>query len=216
MLNSLKTVEIYEKIERYGISAVTTEELYLILLDISLTSNSDWIDSFDLSELSYSNFESLKKNTKLKEKWIIKLLAAIDFSNRVYNSCQLRFGQLISSQIAGEIALSFFQNKYQEHLVGFFLDVNKKLIKSEIIFKGTLDASIACPRDVLAEALKYHAHSFILAHNHPSGECIFSKEDLKFTKKMKQAAKIMGIGFTDHIIIGSTRYLSMREEGLLN
>ncbi|WP_317636206.1 JAB domain-containing protein [Xylocopilactobacillus apicola] len=212
----MDSLKLEKHIEKYGFAAIDDEDLLKIILGTPSLIDDELGICLSLRDLAFLDFEQLSRKTSLNDQEILKLLASVELGNRVFEDCQLRFGQLTTSKDAGEISLSFFQNIYQECLVGFFLDVNKKLIKSEIIFKGTLDASIACPRDVLVCALKYHAHSFILAHNHPSGECIASKADLRFTKKMAQAAQIMGVEFTDHLVVGSKRYLSLREENLFN
>ncbi|BDR56203.1 JAB domain-containing protein [Xylocopilactobacillus apis] len=215
-MDSLRTFEIYDQIKNFGISTITTEDLLSIIIRSDSREDDEVSDDFDLRDLAFLNFKELKDKTGICDNTIYKLLCSVELGNRVFKSCRLRYGQLTTSKEAGEISLSFFNNIYQECLVGFFLDVNRKLIKSEIIFKGTLDASIACPREILEFALKYHAHSFILAHNHPSGECSISPEDIRFTKKMNRAARIVGIEFTDHLIIGTERYLSLQEENLFS
>jgi DNA repair protein RadC len=213
-VNLSKILKLYQKIENDGVRSLSTSDLMFILLSMHSFVDTESLPDFDLRNLLYLSFKQLKDQTGLDDSVIFKLMAALEFSNRVFQENHLRFGQINSSKKAGDVALSFFQNKYQEYLLGFFMDVNKKLIRTEIIFKGTLNASIACPRDIFACALKYNAHSFILVHNHPSGDCNASKEDLRFTKKMVKASRIMGIEFTDHLIIGANRYLSLREEQL--
>lgn len=205
---------LYKEIENGGIKSISTSDLMFLLMSNPNFADIGSLPDFDLRSLIYLNFKQIKEQTDLDDFVIYRLMVALEFSNRVFQDSKLRFGQITSSKKAGEVSLSFFQNKYQEYLLGFFMDVNKKLIQSEIIFKGTLNASIACPRDIFACALRYNAHSFILVHNHPSGDCSASKEDLRFTKKMVKASKIMGIEFTDHLIVGANRYLSLREEQL--
>ncbi|MEI6152773.1 MAG: JAB domain-containing protein, partial [Deltaproteobacteria bacterium] len=95
---------------------------------------------------------------------------------------------------------------------------------------GTLNASLVHPREAFKEAIKRSASSVIIAHNHPSGDPEPSEEDLKITRRLIDAGKIIGIEVLDHIIIGKNSvkstitehskpekegYCSLKEKGLL-
>lgn len=83
------------------------------------------------------------------------------------------------------------------------------------ISHGTVDYTVLSPREVLIRALLSAAVSITLIHNHPSGFTTPSEADIKTTKKMKEAADIIGIHLLDHIIIGDGNYHSFKESGLL-
>ena len=70
-------------------------------------------------------------------------------------------------------------------------------------------------RIILKRTIEKLASSVILCHNHPSGTMQASDADLKITKKISDAAKLMDISVLDHIIIGQNRYLSFADEGIL-
>jgi proteasome lid subunit RPN8/RPN11 len=67
-------------------------------------------------------------------------------------------------------------------------------------------------REVFVEALRYNAVSIVLLHNHPSGDCTPSRNDILVTAKIKKAGEIMGINLIDHIIIGNNKYTSLKEK----
>jgi len=100
----------------------------------------------------------------------------------------------------------------KEHFRGLYLDTRNKLLKDEIISIGTLNTSLAYPRDVFSPALENHAAAVILIHNHPSGDPSPSKDDIELTKRIYQASKILEIDFLDHVIIGDERYVSLKEK----
>ncbi|MCI9079855.1 MAG: JAB domain-containing protein [Lachnospiraceae bacterium] len=79
---------------------------------------------------------------------------------------------------------------------------------------GTVDITPANPREIFIRLLLSGASCFVICHNHPSGNCTPSKEDITFTKRLKECSGLMGITFTDHIITGSG-YYSFRENSLL-
>ncbi|MCD6447195.1 MAG: DNA repair protein RadC [Candidatus Marinimicrobia bacterium] len=78
---------------------------------------------------------------------------------------------------------------------------------------GSISASIVHPREVFKPAIDYLASAIILMHNHPSGELKASRQDIEITKTIYQAGEILDIPLLDHIIIGHTGYLSLREQG---
>lgn len=90
-----------------------------------------------------------------------------------------------------------------------------RLIKEVLISEGTLDASIVHPRDVFKEALLEPAAGVILIHNHPSGNPSPSEEDLRITKQLVEAGRLLGIRVYDHIILAGESYRSLADEGLI-
>jgi len=104
----------------------------------------------------------------------------------------------------------------KEVFVVYFLDTKNKIMKREIISMGILDASIIHPREVFRGAILFSASKIILSHNHPSGDCTPSNEDIQITKKLKEAGEMVGIAVIDHVIIGSeNKYWSAAEEGII-
>ncbi len=90
-----------------------------------------------------------------------------------------------------------------------------RLIKEVTISEGTLDASIVHPRDVFREALLESASGVILLHNHPSGNPNPSEEDIRITKQLVEAGRVMGIKVYDHVILGGETYRSLADDGLI-
>ena len=101
--------------------------------------------------------------------------------------------------------------------------VNTRLtfIRQEQISHGSVNESMAYPRDILRPALVHAAWGFILVHNHPSGDPSPSDADFRMTRRVREASEIVGIKFLDHVIIGAPSdsralpYFSFREAGVL-
>lgn len=106
-------------------------------------------------------------------------------------------------------------NKKQEHFLVMTLDGAHQVIKTKAITKGCVNRCIVHPREVFIEAIKNHAVSIILAHNHPSGSLHPSTEDMNLYNRMKKASKIMGINLLDFMIVSKNGYLSFAEKGYL-
>ena len=90
------------------------------------------------------------------------------------------------------------------------------MLGEQYISRGTVDASVITPREILIEALKAQAVNLILLHNHPSGNPSPSREDICLTERIRQAAEMIGMHLIDHIVIGDQTYYSFVENGMLN
>jgi len=96
-----------------------------------------------------------------------------------------------------------------------FLDRKNVLIADEEQSSGTVDHVPVYPREVVKRALEVNASSMILVHNHPSGDPTPSQEDIAMTLQIAEAAKALGITLHDHLIIGRSRELSFKSQGLI-
>ena len=118
---------------------------------------------------------------------------------------------ITSTRTAGNIFMKLLTNEPQELLMVAVLNTKNEILDIKTIFKGTLNSSVAHPREIFAYAIEYRASRIMLAHNHPSGDTDPSKADLVFTKRMIACGELMGIECLDHIIVGN-EFLSLREE----
>jgi len=108
----------------------------------------------------------------------------------------------------------------KEHLIVIALDTKFQLKGFNVVSVGTLNETIAHPREIFRPLVTISAHSFILMHNHPSGDPKPSDADRQLTNRIKDGAEIMRIRFIDHVIVGkpqnhSQGYFSFREMGLI-
>lgn len=96
-----------------------------------------------------------------------------------------------------------------------FLDRKNVLIADEIQQKGTIDHTPVYPREVVKRALELSASSFILVHNHPSGDPTPSQADIDMTRRIIESAKPLGISVHDHLVIGKGSHVSFKSLGLI-
>jgi DNA repair protein RadC len=115
--------------------------------------------------------------------------------------------------------LNFFRTamggKKDEEFCVIYLDAQNQIIEFETVQKGVANQAVVYPRQVLESALRRKASALILAHNHPSGHVRPSDADIRLTKTIQDAARMLDILVHDHIIIGENRFFSFREEGLM-
>lgn len=110
----------------------------------------------------------------------------------------------------------------QESVRVILLDRRANLLHTTEITRGTLDECMAHPREIFRQAIAWSAASFILVHNHPSGNPHPSNADVAMTRRLRDAAELLKITFQDHVIIGtpsetpgSLPYYSFKEAGLV-
>lgn len=96
-----------------------------------------------------------------------------------------------------------------------YLDRKNVLVADEEQARGTVDHVPVYPREIMRRALEINASALILVHNHPSGDPAPSEADIVMTRRILTVAEVMGIVVHDHLIIGKSRELSFRAEGLL-
>jgi DNA repair protein RadC len=100
------------------------------------------------------------------------------------------------------------------------LDTRYHLVRIEEISLGSLNESIAHPRDIFRPALIHSAYAVIVVHNHPSGDPSPSQADHALTRRLREAADLLQIRLLDHVIIGAPAedrlpYFSFKEMGAL-
>ncbi|MCK4443655.1 MAG: DNA repair protein RadC [Thermoplasmata archaeon] len=117
-------------------------------------------------------------------------------------------------RLAAEYFMPKMRNLERETLRCAYLDAENTLIDDQLISIGTLDASIAEPRDVFRSAIAMNVASIILVHNHPNGNPMPSPHDIEVTKKLATAGNLIGITVVDHIIIGDGGWTSLKQEDL--
>lgn len=103
----------------------------------------------------------------------------------------------------------------KEHFVMITLNGGHEIIKIHLISVGTVSKTIIHPREVFREAIKENASSIVICHNHPSGNCVPSDEDIETTKFLIKASNLIGIPILDHIIFDCDSYYSFLEHEFL-
>lgn len=107
------------------------------------------------------------------------------------------------------------RHREQEQFRMMIFNTKQMLLRDIMLTQGTVNASLAAPREIFVEALRYQAVSLILVHNHPSGDPEPSQEDVLLTRRITEAGNLIGVPLLDHIIIGDNSYVSLKERGFI-
>lgn len=120
---------------------------------------------------------------------------------------------ICNSEMAYQILTDVFHlNKQaEEYLYMIALNTKGKILGVFEVSHGTVDMTVLNPRDIFIKALLCGASSFILAHNHPSGDSSPSKDDMHSYFRILESSKMLGISLLDNIIIGADSYFSFND-----
>ena len=145
-----------------------------------------------------------------------RLVAAIELGARAAATPLAREKPLTSSVDVFNALQHRFLHETREHLLAIPLNAKNTPLAEVTIAVGGLAACMSSPGDVFRQILRYGCHGFILVHNHPSGDCRPSVDDLSFTRQIEAAGEVIGISVVDHVVIGHGEFFSFRDEGLLH
>lgn len=215
----------YERLEKYGASALSDEELLAIVLKTGTKGKSSKeIAAGLLSEkgtnglcgLLRSSVQELSVLEGVGRVKAITLIACMEIGRR----CVMSFSEQDRIQfLSEEIARKYFEEKLAfletEEVHAVFLDTQIRLISHEIICKGGLNCVNLSFREVFRHAVKLNCAGLILAHNHPGGDPTPSPEDIEVTKNFVKNGQMIGVDVIDHIVVGRGVSVSMLSKKLL-
>jgi DNA repair protein RadC len=205
-----------EKFLRNGLDFLSDNDLIAILVGSGIKGKD--FKSISLSILKRIR-KTLKDGTEISLKELSKIegvgqvtamriLAGMELGRRVYGIYAEEKISIQNSKQAYELLKNMINLK-QEHIAAIYLNSRFELIEQKTIRIGGVDNSGLLPRDVITYALSNNASYVVLAHNHPSGDCTPSQEDILLTKRVDEAMQIMGITLLEHIVIAKNGWKSI-------
>ena len=213
-----------DKFLKVGLSAFLDYEIVELLLTLGTPRR----DCKEQAKVALKQFKGLRGvlDTSLEELQQIKGIGPLNaFGIKLFQEISQRYlkEKIIGKTIELKSSKTVFDYLYQsmpkekkEVFKVLFLDGKNKLIEVEDLFEGSLTSSAVYPREIMKTAIiKYTAAALIFAHNHPSGDPHPSESDKEITKELVSAGEVMEIKVLDHIIVGSNKYFSFADEGLL-
>lgn len=216
----IETEKPREKLLKFGSSSLTDYELLAILfrtgtkeksvIDMSIELMKSIPSLTDLQNITIEELTKIKGIGKTKA---ITLLACIELGKRITNYKKDKY-KIKCSKDAYLYLKDRLSYLPQENFVAIYIAINNEVITDKVISIGTLNKTIANPKDVIRWGIKLSSYAIIIAHNHPSGNSMPSKEDLVFTMQLKDACDLVDIKLVDHIIIGKNNYYSFKEKSI--
>jgi len=210
-----------ERLARAGESALSTTELLAIILRTGVGGESvldmatRLISSYKgLPGLARASFVELQAEKGLGPAKTAQLKAALELGRRMLLASPDNRHILRSPADVAQIMIAEMAHLQQEHFRALYLDTRNRLLGTETVYVGSLNASHIRVSEVFREAVKRNCAAIIVVHNHPSGDPTPSPEDVEVTRQLVAAGSLLDIEVLDHLIIGQQRFVSLRERGL--
>ena len=211
-----------ERLNQVGAEALRDGELLAILFRTGMQKENA-VDLADrvlrhfnglrrLSQASLNELQQVKGVGKVKA---IEIKAALELGKRMASYKRPTVTRINEVEDAVEIIASHIRLYETESFMCLHLSARNDVLRVEEISKGGMDWVGIQPRDVFRQALREGAYGIILGHNHPSGDPEPSGADIAITRKLSEAAGILGLRLLDHVIIGDGRHVSLKERGVL-
>lgn len=211
-----------EKLERLGAAALGDNELLAVILGSGsrdagalALANQLLVFADGLYGLTRADFAQLQQVAGIGPARAAQVVAAVELGRRTLIRGPIERAVLKSPRDLAAHLLPQYGASPVEQFGLVILDSKLHIVRIKVIAIGSLDATIAHPREVFREAAVASASAIVLFHNHPSGDPTPSRDDLALTERMLDAGEVMGIAVVDHIILTAHRYFSLQEAGLL-
>ncbi len=215
----------YEKCTKYGPQVLSDAELLAVILRNG-TKDKTAVDlAREILEahpyyqgilgIFHLSLEELKKLSGIGMVKAVQILAVAELSKRLAES---KVQDKLSFHSPGSIARYYMERMRhldREEMILICFNGKNKVIKELRVSVGTVNQTVASPRELFLEALRCEAVSVIMVHNHPSGDPTPSRQDILTTKRLEEAGELLGIPLSDHLIIGDGSYISFREEQMM-
>jgi len=169
----------------------------------------------DLRSLSRASIEELQQVKGLGAVKAIEIKAALELGLRLAAHTDRQRVRIRTGQDVADLLMLRFKGCETEHFKCLLLNAKHEVLKILDVSQGGLDGTAALPRDVFRQAVREGACAVIVCHNHPSGDPEPSRDDISLTKRLVDAAAVIGVSFLDHIIFGDGRHVSIKERGLI-
>lgn len=211
-----------ERLVHAGVDALSLKELLAIVLgtgtkgkDVLKLAEELVLRFEDLKGLLEATVEELAEVKGIGKTKALLLQAVFGIAKQACKPLLSQKALIRNAKTAFELARSEIAHHKQEVLLVILRDAKGRLIHHEKVSIGTLSEVLVHPREVFYPAIRHKAHSVILAHNHPSGDPTPSEADLSLTRLLLQSGRVVGIHVSDHLIVSSTAFVSLREQGFL-
>lgn len=211
-----------ERLLRHGPEALTTADLIAIILGSGMKGMSilqiaqEVVIRFgNMQRLADASIEELCTIKGLGRTKALQLKAAFSLGLRLSKQAPTARYRIEHPQHAYYLIKDEIQNERRELFIVILQDAKGCVLCHEVVAIGTLSNALVHPREVFYPAIRHNAASFILVHNHPSGDPTPSPQDFEVTRSLIDASRLMGIPINDHIIVGNPRYVSLRQQGVI-
>lgn len=210
-----------EKALNYGIGSLSNLELICLIVKSGYKDRNvfevvdeilDVCNGFNnLLSLTYEELINIKGINKAKA---LEIMAILEIASRLTKIDEIKEENLDRPEKVVDWLKFKLGYSNQEQFFIIYLNGRGKVIKSEVLYKGSKNASTIAIDEILRKAILLKSSGIIVSHNHPSGNIKPSSADIDVTNKLIEACKLIGIPLLDHLIVSKNDYFSFKNNGL--
>jgi DNA repair protein RadC len=167
----------------------------------------------NLCELWRMGVTELKQIKGIGEKKAVQIVSVFALARRRNESEIMVRDKIVSSQDAYRIFQNVIQDIPYEEFWILLLNRANRVVNKVRISEGGVAGTVVDPKKVFKVAIENYSPAILLGHNHPSGNCTPSEQDLRLTRQLVDAGKLIDILVLDHIVVGNDQYYSFSDEG---
>lgn len=164
-----------------------------------------------LRPLSRASLEEIQQVPGIGSVKAIEIKAALELGKRLAAFTEKGRPRIQNAADVADLLMIKYKEYENEVFKCILLNTKNDVMKVIDISHGSMDATMAVPRDVFRQAVREGAHGVIFCHNHPSGDPEPSRDDITLTKQLQKAGELLEIRVLDHVIFGDGTYTSLRE-----
>ena len=169
----------------------------------------------NLNALGKLNINDLTRFKGIGEAKAVSVVAALELGRRRNETEIIKRNKITSSKDVFDILKPILIDRPFEEFWLLILNRANLVIKKEMISRGGVSGTVVDTKIIFKAAIENYASSIIICHNHPSGNLKPSEADIRITKNIKEAGKLMEIPLLDHLIVAETGFYSFADEGML-
>ncbi len=170
---------------------------------------------YNLNELSRMNVSDLVAFKGIGEAKAVSIVAAMELGRRRKDNAETKRDKISTSREAVEIFQPLLGDHLHEEFWVLFLNRANMILGKKPVSTGGMSGTVVDPKIIFKAALDNKASSIILCHNHPSGNTRPSEADIRLTKNLAEAGKVLEISVLDHIIVTQSGFYSFADEGMM-
>jgi DNA repair protein RadC len=169
----------------------------------------------DLRSVARASIEELQQVKGLGAVKAIEIKAALELGMRLAAHSVRDRAKIRTAQDVVDLLMLRFKHCETEQFKCLILNTKHEVLKTVDVSQGGLDGTVAVPRDVFRQAVREGASAVIVCHNHPSGDPEPSRDDIALTRRLGEAASLLGVALLDHVIFGDGQFVSLKERNLM-
>ncbi|MCC5792110.1 MAG: DNA repair protein RadC [Legionellaceae bacterium] len=219
MKSNTHSPQLREKLLTYGPQNLSDSELLAIVISSGSGNTScqqlalELLSTVgDLRAILNCNYQTFTRIKGLGAVRYVQLQAAREICRRSDLICLKKDIRITSSQQSFHFLKRQLRDQRHEVFAVIFLDNQHRVLAFESLFQGSINSANVFIRPIIDRILALNAAAIIIAHNHPSGHCEPSQQDLRITEKIQQAVEWIDVRLLDHIVVGDNEVYSIMHQ----